>query len=411
MKRLLMIAYHFPPLRGSSGIQRTLRFAQHLPDHGWQPTVLTVHPRAYESTGRDLLEELPSTLKVVHAFALDAARHLAIGGRYPRSLATPDRWGTWRGPGVRAGLRLVESWKPHAIWSTFPIATAHRIALDLRRRTRLPWIADFRDPMAQPDYPPDPRLRRVLATLEAEVLAEASLATFVAAQALEDGRMRYPGLPEDRLAVIANGYDEASFAGLAPTRAVGKGIFLLLHSGLIDAADRDPAVLLQALALLRGEGRIAAENFRLVFRAPGNERWLAQQVAAHAVGDLVAVLPAVAYRAALAEMLGADALLVVQGASCASQVPAKVYEYARSGRPIAGLVGPGSATDAALAALGVGERLGAADPQRLAAQLRSLLDTRGAAPGWTADRRAVEQYSRERLTGDLARLLDRVAGR
>ena len=39
MKRILMIAYHFPPLTGSSGIQRTLRFVQHLPAFGWQPSV------------------------------------------------------------------------------------------------------------------------------------------------------------------------------------------------------------------------------------------------------------------------------------------------------------------------------------------------------------------------------------
>jgi hypothetical protein len=37
MKRVLMVAYHFPPLAGSSGIQRTLRFAQQLPDFGWEP--------------------------------------------------------------------------------------------------------------------------------------------------------------------------------------------------------------------------------------------------------------------------------------------------------------------------------------------------------------------------------------
>ena len=40
MKRVLMVAYHFPPLAGSSGIQRTLRFVQHLPALGWQPLVL-----------------------------------------------------------------------------------------------------------------------------------------------------------------------------------------------------------------------------------------------------------------------------------------------------------------------------------------------------------------------------------
>ena len=46
MKRVLMIAYHFPPMRGSSGIQRTLKFAQYLPQEGWQPVVLSANPRA-----------------------------------------------------------------------------------------------------------------------------------------------------------------------------------------------------------------------------------------------------------------------------------------------------------------------------------------------------------------------------
>ena len=48
MKRLLMIAYHFPPLAGSSGVQRALRFARYLPEFGWEPVVLTVHKRAYD---------------------------------------------------------------------------------------------------------------------------------------------------------------------------------------------------------------------------------------------------------------------------------------------------------------------------------------------------------------------------
>ncbi|WP_276678948.1 hypothetical protein [Nitrosomonas europaea] len=39
------------------------------------------------------------------------------------------------------------------IWSTYPIATAHLIGLTLQRLTGIPWMADFRDPMVQPDYP------------------------------------------------------------------------------------------------------------------------------------------------------------------------------------------------------------------------------------------------------------------
>ena len=81
MKKVLMIAYHFPPLAGSSGIQRTLRF----------PLVLTADPRAYERTSDDLLDEVPSGLVVERAFALDTARQLSVRGRYLGWLARPDR--------------------------------------------------------------------------------------------------------------------------------------------------------------------------------------------------------------------------------------------------------------------------------------------------------------------------------
>jgi hypothetical protein len=104
MKRVLMIAYHFPPLAGSSGIQRTLRFAQQLPDFGWEPIVLTAHPRAYERVSDDLLREVPINLVVHRAFALDTARHLSIARRYPGFLARPDRWMSWRWGAVAAGM-------------------------------------------------------------------------------------------------------------------------------------------------------------------------------------------------------------------------------------------------------------------------------------------------------------------
>ena len=91
MKRVLMVAYHFPPLAGSSGIQRTLRFVQQLPAHGWQPLVLGAHPRAFERSSDDLDGDVPSGTVVRRAFALDAARHLSLGGRYPAALARPCR--------------------------------------------------------------------------------------------------------------------------------------------------------------------------------------------------------------------------------------------------------------------------------------------------------------------------------
>ena len=97
MKQVLMVAFHFPPLAGSSGIQRTLRFAAHLPSFGWQPTVLTAHPRAYERTSQDLMSEVGPDVAVERAFALDTVaicrRAADIHGGLLRLIA--GRRGAW----------------------------------------------------------------------------------------------------------------------------------------------------------------------------------------------------------------------------------------------------------------------------------------------------------------------------
>jgi hypothetical protein len=46
------------------------------------------------------------------------------------------------------------------------------------------------------------------------------------------------------------------------------------------------------------------------------------------------------YGEALNEMLRADGLLLMQGANCNEQIPAKLYEYFRARRPILGLADP-----------------------------------------------------------------------
>ena len=81
MKRILLIAFHYPPVKGSSGLQRTLSFSQYLPQFGWQPAVLSVHPRAYNKVSDEQLSEIPKECQVVRAFGLDTSRHLSLFAR------------------------------------------------------------------------------------------------------------------------------------------------------------------------------------------------------------------------------------------------------------------------------------------------------------------------------------------
>jgi len=347
MKRLLMIAYHFPPFAASSGIQRTLGFARHLPAFGWEPLVLTAHPRAYEHRDSGHVK-LPAAMVVEPAFALDTARQLSLMGRYPGFAARPDRWISWWLGAVPKGLAMIRKYRPDAIWSTYPIATAHKIACTLQRLSGLPWVADFRDPMAQDGYPEDPKTWRSFRRIEEATLRRASRAVFVTEGAARMYRDRYADLPGGRINVVENGYDEQSFADLGREPAgegrLVPGKLTLLHSGVVYPSERDPTRLFAALARLAKEQPQAAELLHVRLRASGHESLLRKMVEAAGIAEIVELAPPIPYRAALQEMLRADGLLVLQAANCNDQVPAKVYEYLRSGRPIVGLTDPAGET-------------------------------------------------------------------
>ncbi|UCV17309.1 glycosyltransferase [Ferribacterium limneticum] len=351
----MMIAYHFPPLVGSSGIQRTLGFARALPALGWQPAILSAHPRAYEQARPEQPGSLPDSLQVHRAFALDTSRHLAFFGRYPLSMALPDRWVTWLLGAIPAGLAMICQLKPAVLWSTYPIATAHLIGYWLARVSGLPWVADFRDPMAHEGYPPDQRAWQSFLKVEQRVFSRANLCVFATEGAAQLYRKRYPRAA-DRIRVIENGYDEADFVAAETNLTntpLNPGAFTLLHSGIVYPEWRNPIHLLQAIRQLLDVGRIDPASFRLRFRAPVHDAFLKEQIVKLQLEQLVEIFPSVPYQDALAEMIRADGLLVLQSDGCNDQIPAKFYEYIRAGRPILALTDSAGDTAEAMRKFGL----------------------------------------------------------
>ena len=210
-RRLLVIAYHYPPLQESSGVHRTLAFSRYLGVHDWSVTVLSASLRAYGSIREENEQLIPEGVDVHRAFALDARRHLSIAGRYPGWLALADRWQSWILGGFLKGVSLIRRLRPDAIFSTYPIASAHAIAYLLQRFSGLPWVADFRDPMAQDNFPHDPLARRTYWWLDRRVAANASALLFSTPSAAQTCRSRYPELPPERVHLIENGFDDWLF--------------------------------------------------------------------------------------------------------------------------------------------------------------------------------------------------------
>ena len=408
MKRLLVVAFHFPPFAVSSGVQRTLRFIQHLPRFGWEVIVLTCHPRAYEKITSDLERDIPPGTVVERAFALDAARHLAFREKYPGWLARPDRWVSWWPAAVYEGRRMIAKYRPSAILSTYPIATAHLIGDSLSRWGALPWVADFRDPMAQDGYPADPRTWASFKKVEERVFARAAACTFTTRGAANTYRKRYPG-SSSRIEVIENGYDQETFDEARRDRVIDAplavGVKTLLHSGIVYPDERDPTQLFAALALLSARG-VDGQRLRLRFRGAIHEALLIELAQRHRVEHMVEIMPQVPYREALDEMMRADGLLILQAANCNEQVPAKLYEYLRARRPLLALTDPDGDTAAVLRESGSHAVARLDDPHAIANLLARFEG--GDFQGMLADESAIARSSRTVRAEQMARLLDEI---
>jgi glycosyltransferase involved in cell wall biosynthesis len=409
VKRILMIAYHYPPMRGGSGIHRTLAFTRHLPQLGWQPVVLSVSTGAYPDCCH--AEAVPP-IPVHRSFALDAARQLAVAGRYPSLLAQPDRWVSWWLSAVPAGLRMIRQYRPQFIWSSYPIATAHLIGLTLSRLTGVPWIADQRDPMIDTGYPPDPRRRRIHSWIERQAMRYSAAVVCTTPGAVHDLSRRFPQTDQRHIALIENGYDEASFIGAeiaAQHAAPTNGPFRLLHSGVIYPSERDPGALFVALARLHAQGALRPDNFRLVLRASGHDSYLQQLIAQHAaIAPLIELAPPLPYHEALGEMLAADGLLLLQAENCNGQIPAKLYEYLRARRPLLALTHPRGDTAGLLRRAGIHTiaRLDSTDD--IASALLQFLRLCREQQAPTAPPALIARHSRAARTRELAALLDRL---
>jgi hypothetical protein len=412
MKRVLMIAFQFPPFAGSSAVQRTLRFVRYLPEFGWEPVVLTADARAYEQTSPDQLIDIPRGIVVERAFCLDAARHLGLFRRYPARFARPDRWISWWPLAVLKGLQLVARYKPRALWSTFPIPTAHKIGRSLHRRTRLPWIADFRDPMVQPDDPADPVLWDAYERVEQATIADSQLNVFTTAGTCELYRARYKHRPDASFAVVENGYDEEVFSSLtqgtlSPVPDIERCL-VLLHSGAIYPLERDPTQLFLALKDLAAKGVVSSRTLQVRLRASGHDREIRKMIVDCGVADIVALAPPVSYREAILEMLAADGLMILQGGQVKTQVPAKVYEYLRAGRPILALTDPDGDTAHVLSAAGVRHLARIDSRQEIARVVEDFLGQVRANAAPKPDEDFARRASRRNRAGELAALLDQV---
>lgn len=421
MKKVLIVAYHFPP-ENAIGALRPMGLVRHLPRHGWEPLVLTArHGDRTELAGRiRLFETDPFDLSFLGRRRSAAARPAPGDGpvitgdpqgplkAFLKSLlAFPDRNNGWYLAATRRGHEVVRTCGADAVLSTSPPMTAALVARRLCAAHRIPWAADLRDLWTQYHRYPYGRLRKALETrLERWTLGQASVVTVVSDVRAAKLRTLHPGTD---VRDVTLGFDEDDFRGTVPERDPG-GRFVVTHAGKLKGR-QDAGPFLRALAELLAEGVVDPGRVRVDFWGLVS-RNVPTQVAELGLERVVAFHPTIPRREVVPKLQGSQLLLLCQWNDPAETGihPGKLFDYLGARVPVLSVGDHADVASRVVEETGAGVRARDVHEAKahLAALYRAFLAT-GSVP-YGGREVEIRRYSYEAIAARFARILDEACG-
>ncbi len=422
-KRVLIITYYWPP-SGGSGVQRWLKFAKYLPEAGWEPVIFTPENPDFDLKDERLEEEIPPQLEVLkfpiwepyHLFSRIKGTTKTHPGRLLEqsergfleraaiwmraNLLLPDPRVFWVKPAVKFLTDLIEKGQFQAIITTGPPHSMHLIGRNLKRKTGIFWLADFRDPWSQWEFldslPMQRSVRRKHAELERTVLKEADKVVTISPTFQRDLSV----ISGREIKLVTNGFDTTDMPANFSPQTKSPGRLHLVYSGIIDSI-RNPIPLLKALKE-EFEGNADKISFTFVGRVneqvkeyAGNDAWLSDHV--HFQGY-------VPHQEVFDFYANADALVLIltDTKNAKGNIPGKLFEYLATRLPIVALGDPEGDSCKILASSGMGKVIAHTDQVSLQLLLREIYESEEGRER-SLD---LEKYSRRNLSFQLAQILD-----
>ena len=422
-RRVLIITYYWPP-SGGSGVQRWLKFAKYLPEAGWEPVIFTPENPDFDLRDESLEKEVPKQLEVIkfpiwepyQLFSKVKGKTKTHPGRLLEqkekgfleksaiwaraNLLVPDPRVFWVKPSVKFLTDLAQSGQFQAVITTGPPHSMHLIGRDLKRKTGLPWFADFRDPWSQWEFldtlPMTSFIRKKHQQLEQSVLKEADGVMTISPTFQRD----LEKIAHRRIHLLTNGYDPADIPdGFSPKeKEVGK--LHLVYSGIIDAI-RNPIPLMEAL---KAEFQSGLEEVKWTFVGKVSEQVQAYVKEDSWLKERIQFAGYVSHSEVFGFYAKADVLVLIltDTKNAQGNIPGKLFEYLATGVPVLALGDPHGDSARILRDSGAGEVLAHADEAGIRTQLRALMND-ALGKNKASD---LEKFSRKNLSHQLAKILD-----
>lgn len=358
MKKVLIIAYYWPPA-GGPGVQRWLKFVKYLPHFDIEPIVYIPENPHYPIEDATLVAEIPKDV-VIHRHPIFEPYRLAslVSSKKTKRISSgiiqtkdpsllekgmlwirgnffiPDARKYWVKPSVKYLSALLKEEQINTVITTGPPHSVHLIGEQLKQKHTVKWIADFRDPWTSIGYHKKLRLtkasRKKHKFLEHLVLNKADRLLVTS----QTTKKEFAAITEKPISVITNGYDSNYQGGANLDQR-----FTIAHIGSL-LAGRNPKNLWKALSDLASENELFRTALQLDFIGVVSQEVM-DSLYRYELGPYINLKGYVSHKEAMRKQQQAQLLLLIEIDSEETKgiIPGKLFEYMAARRPILG-VGP-----------------------------------------------------------------------
>lgn len=423
-KYVLIITYYWPPA-GGPGVQRWLKSARYLPGFNLTPVILTVDPRSasYQITDNSLLQEAQSIrtfrTKTYEPFKLfsrvSGDNRIPVGGMEQQNkkniflrmanfirgnLFIPDPRRGWNIKTYKKAVELIKEFGIDTVITTSPPHSTQLIGLKLKKRLKIKWIADLRDPWTDIYYYSQfmhtPIARAIDKNYERNVLEKADH-IIVVSEGMKKGFLSKTDMNISRkISVIPNGFDQEDFQTKEVTGA--DNYFNILYTGTITSlygAD----ILIDVLSDIKGQ----YPQIRLKFVGTADMD-IRNLVHMKRLESMTTFIPYMAHSELIAHLRNASVLLLCIPDMKKNEgiITGKLFEYLAARRPIL-CIGPVEGDAAAIINENeAGKVFGYDDKKGITDFLLAVMDRK-----FTINQQNKNylKYTRKNLAGELAAII------
>jgi len=360
-KTVLIITYYWPP-SGGAGVQRWLKTVKYLRDYGWEPVVYTPENPEAPAIDNSLLKDIPEGVKVlkqpiwepysfykkflglkkdekINAGFLSEKKKPGLAEKISvwirGNFFIPDARKYWIKPSVEFLSNYLRSHPVDAVVSTGPPHSMHLIALGLKQKTGISWLADFRDPWTNIDFYDKLMLTKQADKkhhdLEKEVLKSADKVVTVSWNWAKD----FEKLCGRKVEVITNGFDEDDFnIGISNPDQHRDEKFSIVHIGAMNK-DRNPHLFWEVLAELISENDELKKELKI--RLIGkNDITVMESIEQNKLMEFTETIAYLPHNEVAKQICSSQVLLLPLNdtPNVMGIIPGKLFEYLAAKRPI-----------------------------------------------------------------------------